>query len=86
MASNASHGPRNLRIERQITLLEKDSKETNPTALAAKAYRKLSDESNFLQLMARYDTRFDRQHQRTLDRLDPPQKTKKSDFSLANQI
>ena len=41
MASNASHGPRNLRIERQITLLEKDSKETNPTALAAKAYRKL---------------------------------------------
>jgi hypothetical protein len=53
-------------VNDKITLLAKDSEQSDPTALAATAYRLMSDESNFLQLMARYDTRFDRQYKPNL--------------------
>jgi hypothetical protein len=71
--------------ENNEQIVQKDEADGgDSTARAANAYRQLCDDSNFLELMARYETRFDRQFNRTLDRL--MRLRAKNDFATQTQL
>ena len=56
-------------LEQEIRALDPDAPESTPVARAAQAFRTLGDQSRALDLMIRYETRYDRQFNRALTRL-----------------
>jgi hypothetical protein len=76
----------NATINKEIRNQVADSEEDDSTTRAATAIRTLCDQSNYLEIMSRYETRYDRQYLRTLDRLVRLRQKKNSDFAKRTQF
>jgi len=71
-------------INKEIRNQCENSEDQSPVDRAATAFRALCDQSRHLEIISRYETRYDRQYNRTLDRLLRLQK--KNDFAKRTQF